>query len=187
MAKVTADNGPIPDRARPPASTNTGPLFVNMPVQVGETEYHQAPVDNETTIENQVDKMKAKVDRPTSPASTTNPRSTSATLPNVASDLGTHDQAELTAVHEEHGASPTPWSTSATLPVSPEGDHEDEAPAEEATTAAPVEEKKKFSKAQYGVAFKHFIRIFRTQLGAISYFYLLLALHPSAQGSRSCS
>jgi hypothetical protein len=160
MAKATADDGPTPDRVRPPGSTNTSPPFVNLPVQLGQTEIYQAQVDNETTIENQVDKMEAKVDRPTSPASTTNPWSTSATLRNVASDIGTHDQAELTAVHEEHGASPTPWSTSATLPVSPEGDHEDEAPAEEATTAAPVEEKKKFSKAQYEVAFKHFIRIF---------------------------
>lgn len=153
MAKVSVDESPKADRP--------SPLFENLPV-LSETENGHAPVGDETTIENQVDKMEAKVDRPTSPASTTNPWSTSATLP-VSSDLGTHDQADLAAVLEEQGTSPTPWSTSATLPVSPEDEHhEDQAPAEtEAAPAAPVpDKKKKFSKAEYEVAFKHFIRIF---------------------------
>jgi hypothetical protein len=161
MAKVPADDGPVTDRPRPPGPASISPPFVNLPI-FGQTENYRAPGDNETTTENHIDKMEAKVDRPTSPASTTNPWSTSATL-QVPSDLGIHDQAELTAVREEQATSPTPWSTSATLPVSPEdGHHEDEAPAEaEATTAAPTpEKKKKFSKAEYKVAFKHFLRIF---------------------------
>jgi hypothetical protein len=161
MAKETADDRPIPDRASPPGSSSAS---VNLPI-FGETKEYHAPANNEATTKNQVDKMETNVDRPTSPASTTNPWSTSATLP-VSSELEPHDharEAELTALRGEHATSPTPWSTSATLPVSPEDEsHEDEAPAEaEATTTAPVEEKKKeFSKAEYQVAFKHFLRIF---------------------------
>jgi hypothetical protein len=160
MAKSSADVGPKAEMASPARPTNTSPLSVNLPV-LGEAENYHAPGDNETTSENQVDNMEAKVDRPTSPASTTNPWSTSATL-QVTSELGAHDQGDL-AVREGHPTSPTPWSTSATLPVSPEDEHhDDEAPAEpEATTAEPApEKKKKFSKAEYQVAFKHFIRIF---------------------------
>jgi len=161
MAKESADEGPKTDRSSPPWPANASPLSADLPV-VAETEKLHGLRDNETTSENQVDNMEATIDRPTSPASTTNPWSTSATLP-VSSELGAHDQADLGAVREEHATSPTPWSTSATLPVSPEDEHhEEEAPAEpEATTAAPVtEKKKKFSKAEYQVAFKHFIRIF---------------------------
>jgi hypothetical protein len=157
MAKVAEDEGPISDWSRPPGPANTSSLFMSMPV-LGGTENNHASVENETTIENQVSKIEAKVDTPPSPASTTNPWSTSATLL-VLSEIGTHDQSELAAAGEEQCTSPTPWSTSATLPVSPEsGHHGDEAPTwAEATTAAPVSEKKKFSKAEYQVAFRDFL------------------------------
>ena len=66
----------------------------------------------------------------------------------------------------EQKASPTPWSTSATLPISPDPeDHETtlepEATAAPKTKEAPKAAKKKtFSTAEHKTAFLHFVRIF---------------------------
>lgn len=111
----------------------------------------------------------AEGERPSSREST-NPWSTSATLP-VSQEIEDDNSApENGAGHtiKAEKTSPTPWSTSATLPVSPESETQEgssetsEPPAAEPEPApAPKPAKKKaFSTAEHKTAFLHFLRIF---------------------------
>lgn len=160
MDKDTADDASKADWPLPPSSSN---YPVSSPTS-RKTEDTGAPSNNGTSTGTADDKMEGKFERPTSPAST-NPWSTSATLPvspeseikHASSGTGTG----IRIVSEDEETSPTPWSTSATLPVTPEPVSNEAPAAAEAAATPPVEEKKKkFSKAEYSVAFKHFIRIF---------------------------
>jgi len=106
-------------------------------------------------------------DRPSSKEST-NPWSTSATLPvsQEAEDVNPSPKSAVSHAVQGEKASPTPWSTSATLPVSPESETQDVPseppvpPAVESKPAAKPAKKKPFSTAEHKTAFLHFLRIF---------------------------
>lgn len=106
-------------------------------------------------------------ERPSSREST-NPWSTSATLP-VSQEIGDDNPSPKNGAGHTIKAektSPTPWSTSATLPVSPESETQEapseppEPPAAELAPAPKPAKKKAFSTAEHKTAFLHFLRIF---------------------------
>jgi len=148
------------ERSSTPESPNpwsTSATLVTSPVLVETDENHEA-TEEKSKVDIEEEEVSVMPEEPTSSESQ-NPWSTSATLPISSEPEVTHRSPEAGNSSKE-GASSTPWSTSATLPVSPEPEN-NETPikptAASAAEAAPKEEKKKLSKAEYKVAFKHFL------------------------------